>query len=111
MNVCIHRCSSGMYYCIITLLDSGVKGMLREQEHSNEWDIHVLKVHVCAKGINCPTARYLCTSKIYLHTAIYLYLSDFHHIEGVVLFVHKVLLSCNSGLILGTLCNLISCNP
>lgn len=32
--------------------------MLRQQEHSNERDIHVLKVHVCAKGMNISLLPY-----------------------------------------------------
>lgn len=46
-----------MYYH--TLRQWG-KGVLREQEHSNEWDIHVLKARVCAKGMNISLLPY-CT--------------------------------------------------
>lgn len=47
-----------MHSCIIPLLDSGVKGTPREQEHSNEWDIRVLRVPVCAKGMNMSLLPY-----------------------------------------------------
>jgi len=41
-----------MHSCLFTLLDSGVKGVLSDQECSDGRGIDVLAVHVCAKGMN-----------------------------------------------------------
>lgn len=85
--------------------------MLREQEHRT-WD--VLRIHACTKEINRVyylTAQYLRDSRRYLHTEIHQYLLGFTHVEGIELFIHKIVLNCNSGLIQEGLCNLISCRP
>lgn len=92
------KCSSVIHSCITTLWDSGVKGirMLKVPCVQREWTL-----------IDCPSAQYLCGSRMYLHTEICQFLSGFHHVKGE-LFLHKLVLSCGSPLAPGTL---ISCCP
>lgn len=53
----ICRYSTLMHSLTVALLDIRVQGMLREQEHRT-WNIHVLRMHVCAKGKNSSLLPY-----------------------------------------------------